>query len=114
VADVELRVGDLDAEAGEALQRGGQGAAARGAADDEMALEADTVNGGARGLDDLDELDGAVRLGLVVLQVVVVVVPRRGVELEPDNQTLTRGRWVHPYSLVPGSAALARLNDRGR
>jgi hypothetical protein len=113
VADVELRVGDLDAEAGEALQRGGQGAAARGAADDEMALEADTVNGGARGLDDLDELDGAVRLGLVVLQVVVVVVPGK-IGLEPDNQMLTRGRWVHPYSLVSGSAALARLNERGR
>jgi hypothetical protein len=40
-----------------------------------VALEADAVEGSAGVEDDLDGLDGAVRLGLVVLEVVVVDVP---------------------------------------
>jgi hypothetical protein len=49
-----------------------------------MALEADAVDGGACGLDDLDELDSLVRLGAIILEVVVVVVPG-GLASEPEN-----------------------------
>ncbi len=74
VADIELSVGDLDAESGEALQGGGEARTGGGAADDEMALEANTIDLCARCLHGLDQLDGKVGLGAVVLQVVVVVV----------------------------------------
>ena len=78
VADVELGKGDLEAKGGEALQDSGDAAPAGGAADNQMALEANTVDGSASSLDDLDQLDGLVSLSAVVLQVVVVVVPRSG------------------------------------
>ena len=75
MADVELGKGDLEAKGSEALQGSGYAAPAGGAADNQMALEANTVDGGASSLDDLDQLDSFVSLGAVVLQVVVVVVP---------------------------------------
>lgn len=72
--DVELRIGDLDAERREALEGRDEGGALRGGAYDQVALEADAVDRGLGGLDDLDELDGAVCLGAIVLEVVVIVV----------------------------------------
>lgn len=76
VADVELSVGDIDTEGGEAAEGGGQVGAAGRAADDQVALEANTVNGGTGSLDDADNLDGPVSLGLIVLEVVVIIVPK--------------------------------------
>lgn len=75
MADVQLRVGDLDAQGGEALEGRGEGAALRRGADDEVALETDAVEGCAGLLDDLHGFDGAVGFGVVVLEVVVVQVP---------------------------------------
>lgn len=75
MADVELSVGDLDVEGSEALEDSGEVSARGGLADDEVALEADTVDGGTGILDNLDELKGALRLGTIALEVVVVVVP---------------------------------------
>lgn len=77
VRDVELGVGDFDAESGEALEEVGHGGARGRAADLHMGLETDTVNGGAGGFDELDELEGPFGLGAVVLEVVVVVVAGR-------------------------------------
>ncbi len=112
MADVELGKGNLQAKGSEALEGGGDAAAAGGTADNEMALEANAVDGGASSLDDLDQLDGLVGLGAVILQVVVVVVSvflvsGRGLRVA----ALVGGK---PYSLTVESAALARLNARGR
>lgn len=76
MADVNLRVGDLEAEGREALKDGDEGGALRGGADDEVALEADAVDGGAGVEDDLDGFDGAVCFGAVVFEVVVVEIAR--------------------------------------
>ncbi len=111
MADVELGEGDLEAKGSEALERSGNAAAARGAADNKMALEADTVDGGASSLNDLDQLDGLVGLGAVVLQVVVVVVPGQLAGRGLEMADVVGGS---PYSLTLESAALARLNARGK
>lgn len=75
MADVDLGVGDVEVKGGEAAE-GGREVGARGrVADDEVALEADTVDRSTSRLDDVDGLKDAVRLGTVVLEVVVVVVP---------------------------------------
>ena len=113
VADVELGVGDLEAEGREATEDSGEVGAGGRAADDEMALETDAVDGGAGVLDDGDGFVDAVGLGAVVLEVVVVVVPWRdqyvgrnmGIKGEEEEKT---------YSLVLASAFLAALKEMGR
>jgi hypothetical protein len=77
VADVELGDGDLNVEIGEALESGGELRARRSLADDQMALETNTVDGGTFLLEELDELDSLVGLGTVLLKVIIVVVPKR-------------------------------------
>lgn len=91
VADVELSVGDLDVESSEALQDSGEVSARGGLADDKVTLEADTVDGGTGVLDDLNELKGALCLGTVALEVVVVVVPEE-LDVEQDQ----RGNNLQP------------------
>ena len=69
-ADIELGDGDLDAKSGErlevGLERGGD------LADDEVALEADTIDGSVCGLERLDEVEHGGGLGALLLDVVVV------------------------------------------
>lgn len=72
VADVQLGVGDLEAEGREAAQRRGEGGPRGGGPDNEVALEANAVDGGAGVLDDLGGLEDAVCLGAVVLEVIVI------------------------------------------
>lgn len=74
VADVHLGVGDLEAEGREPAQRRGEGGPGWGGSDDEVALEADAVDGSAGVLDDLGGFDDAVCFGAVVLEVIVVQV----------------------------------------
>jgi hypothetical protein len=75
VADIKLSVGNLNIKSSEALEHGDELRARGGLADDEMALETNTVDGSTGLLDDLDKLDGAVGLLAVLLEVIVVVVP---------------------------------------
>jgi hypothetical protein len=104
VADVELGIGDLEAEGREATEGGGEVGAGWRAADDEMALETDAVDGGAGILDDGDGFVDAIGLGAVVLEVVVVVVPWRdqyavrnmGVKEEEKEKRLTAWCWRQP------------------
>jgi len=74
VADVDFGVRNLDAEGSEAAEHSSQVATARGAANNQVALEADTIDGSASVLDDAHQLERPVGLGAVVLEVVVVVV----------------------------------------
>jgi hypothetical protein len=76
VANVELSDGDLNVEVSEALESGGKLRARRSLADDQMALETNTVDRGAFLLKELDKLDGLISLGAVLLKVVVVVVTK--------------------------------------
>lgn len=73
-ADVELGVGDLDAEGGEALEVGRLGCEVGGRAYDVMGLETNTVNLDATGLEGLDDVLCCGGLGSRVLNVVVIVV----------------------------------------
>lgn len=75
MADVELSESDLNVERSEALENSGKLGAGGGFADDEMALETNTVNGCAGLLKDLDDFNCAVGLFAVLFEVVVVVVP---------------------------------------
>jgi len=75
VPDVDLRIRDLEPQGREALEGGGEGGTLGRRADDEVALEADAVDGGAGVEEDLSGFEDAVRLGAVVLEVVVVEVP---------------------------------------
>lgn len=75
MADVELSESDLNVEGSEALENSGKLGAGGGFADDEMALETNTVNGCAGLLKDLDDFNCAVGLFAVLFEVVVVVVP---------------------------------------
>jgi hypothetical protein len=73
--DVELRKGHLDAQGREASEDGHQAAAAGGPrSDDEVALESYAINVSPCVLDDADNLEGGVCLGIVVLKAVVIVV----------------------------------------
>jgi hypothetical protein len=76
MADVKLGDGDLNVEISEALESGSELRARRSLADDQMALETNTIDGGALLLEKLDKLDSLVSLGTVLLKVVVVVVPK--------------------------------------
>jgi len=108
VADVELGESNFDVESSEALEDGGHLRAGGRLADDEMALETDTIDGSASLLENLDDLNGAVGLLAVLLEVVVVVVAAivRGVfVLEGGRET---------YSLASGSAFLAALKEMAR
>lgn len=123
VADVDLGVGHVDVESREAAKHCGQGGPGRSRADNHVALEADSVDGGACSLDDLDKLDSTVRLGLVVLEVVVVVVAGKPGEVRSllvrSKEAVQLGTQHHKgissntYSFVFGSAALAALKERG-
>lgn len=77
MADVELGDGDLNVEISESLESSSELRARRSLADDQMALETNTVDRGALLLEKLDKLDGLVSFGAVLLKVVVVVVPKR-------------------------------------
>lgn len=77
MADVELGDSDLNVEISESLESSSELRARRSLADDQMALETNTVDRGALLLEKLDKLDGLVSLGAVLLKVVVVVVPKR-------------------------------------
>jgi hypothetical protein len=77
VADVDFGVSHLDTEGGEAAEGRGELAAAGNGADDQVALEANTIDGSASILDDTDNFERSCCLGTVVLKVVVVVVPRK-------------------------------------
>lgn len=107
VADIKLSVGNLDIKSSEALEHGDELRARGGLADDEMALETNTVNGSTGLLDDLDKLDGTVGLLAVLLEVVVVVVPGTIRQLLVNTVRET-------YSLAAGSAFLAALKEMGR
>lgn len=78
-ADIELGVGDLDAQRGKGVDLREQRRGAGRLADDEVALQTDAVDAGAAvGLDLLDEGDGVGGLGAGVLDVVVIVVELGG------------------------------------
>ena len=75
-ADVELGDGDLDAGRGERLELRLE--VRRDLADDEVALEADTVEWDACGLERLDEVEQRGRLGAGVLNIILVDVELGG------------------------------------
>jgi hypothetical protein len=77
VTNINLSVSDLNTEGSEAAEHGRERGSAGGLADNEMALETDTVDGSTGTLDDVHNLDGTVSLSLAILKVVVVVVPVR-------------------------------------
>jgi hypothetical protein len=72
-----------------------------------MALETNTIDGSAGLLEDLDDLNGAVGLLAVLLEVVVVVVAAS------VRRILMRGER-RTYSLALGSAFLAALKEMAR
>lgn len=107
VADVELGESNFDIKSSEALEDGGHLRARGRLADDEMALETDTIDGSAGLLEDLDNLNGAVGLLAVLLEVVVVVVAAAVRRIVIGGETRT-------YSLASGSAFFAALKEMAR
>ena len=107
VADVELGESNFDVKSSEALEDSGHLRAGGRLADDEMALETDTIDGSAGLFEDLDDLNGAVGLLAVLLEVVVVVVAAiiRSMFMVAERRT---------YSLASGSAFLAALKEMAR
>jgi hypothetical protein len=73
-ADINLGVGDLDAEIDERLQVAGKVLADGGLTDGEMGLETDAVDLGTVGLDEFDDVLGTGGLGATPFDAVVIVV----------------------------------------
>ena len=73
--DVEFRNGDLDAESGEGLEVGLE--VGGDLTDDEVALEADAVDGDVGGLERFDEVEHSGSFGALLLNVIVVDVELR-------------------------------------
>ena len=69
-ADVELGVGDVEAESGVLVQRPGQVLPRRRAADGHVRLKPDSVDGNASGLDKLGNANGTVGFDGKVFKVV--------------------------------------------
>ena len=111
-ADVELRDRDLDALRGE--RREVRLEAGRGElADDEVALEADTIERDVCGLEALDEVQHRCRLCARLLDVVVVDVQLRvGVGCPrcfERNRDVARVEGVEEDVLAPGTIVVERL-----
>ncbi|KAI6763855.1 hypothetical protein HG530_007644 [Fusarium avenaceum] len=113
VADIKLGVGDLDIKSSEALEHGDELRTRGGLADNEMALETNTINGSTGLLDDLDKLDGTVGLLAVLLEIVVVVLGG-GVglpgSLEGDGEVVSSKSLVKD-TVSPLSAVVNGLVD---
>ncbi|KAI6758704.1 hypothetical protein HG530_010944 [Fusarium avenaceum] len=80
-ADIQLSVGNVHVQVGEALEdgsklgaRGGRRVLGRGALAGHVGLETNTVDAKAVRLHKLGDADGTLGLGITVLEVVVVVV----------------------------------------
>ena len=110
-ADVELGDSNFNAESSELRQHGRK--ARRDLADDEVALEADTVDRHALLLERLDEVEHRGRLRARLLDVVVVDVQlrvrvRRASRVERDLDEARAERVVEDV-LAPGTVVVERL-----